>query len=641
MGKVDWNPQNLAKNWMNVCQGFQGLPFISQTLWQVGPMPWLMNFGNSSDWFPNGNWGQTTDSVEISTPVKDTAPKTEAEKKLEREQKEAENREQAFEKRQLTKKFDKLKPLLTEFQKTLNEDVREEFDLIKDIEKYTKSATKENYEKMLEIYNANKTKINAAKEKDVKKDLTSANNTEYTSKVTTLYERIEDLADSKFGILDDDKTLKDDIDIMELLSTWNSNTTTKNSHVMKTIGAKYKSATGENKSKYEVLVNALHDKLSTAAENIDEDKLTEETKKLLKDAQDKFEKFDTIAKRFPTSESECGVNYSNAFDNLYRAIRLAEAEIVEKDLKESFNFLGDENPYKTSTIVADTKTDLKNEFLSYVRTVTEPVAPSVPSGAKEVKVESTSYHIHTEGNTTKYYKADGTEMTEAEFKASVGEVVVKENGCYSITKDGTTKYYKADHTTTDETTFNATTVAETPTAGTTALADGSVKDAIGTQYNSWDKLYVVSTYSLDKILHNEHETFKFNRESVIGLIDHIDEICTDKKGIITRMRGLKFDKDNCNRVVKAVMRQALHIGLNAENCTAYKNLAEYFGAQGTPEYKKEDGYTPDNDSRNGKDTFEFTQNIGTAEKFTIEEAKQIDVMLTALINKIKDLNKAA
>lgn len=621
---------------------------LGQMSWGRG-LPWFCNNDFTQALFPNMNWGQVGDSVQFnytptSSGTKKTEPKTEAEKKLEREQKEAENKEKAFEKRQLTKKFDKLKPLLTEFKKTLNEDVREEFDLIKDIEKYTKSVTKENYEKMLEIYNANKTKINAAKEKAVKEKLTSANNTEYTSKVTTLSTKIATPDDTFGGILDDGE-LKDDIDIMELLSTWNSNTTTSGSHIMNTIGAKYKATSdGTVKSKYEVLVNALHDKLSTAAENIDEDKLTEETKKLLKDAQDNFEKFDTIAKRFPTSEPECGVNYSNAFDNLYRAIRLAEAEIVEKELKESFDFLGDENPYKTSTIVTGTKTDLKNEFLNNVRTVTEPIAP--PPAEKSIEEQATENgYRKTECNGVYYSDAENKhyyyDTSTKKFIEMVGVTRVFANGkCYKKHPSIKNKLIEVGSVTNGV----YTPKGSAPATETTALADESVKDAIGTEYENGKKLGTdlfesLAGWNIDSSAQNVLNDI--NSNNIIGVLEQFNARRDNggelykQDGVIEWLTDDGIGMNYCNKICNALLQRASACGLNAINCNEFKEIQEFLGAKL---------------STNNNYIFEryneefFNSQYGTTGKkilYTTENAEKLDTYITALLEKIKKLNKTS
>lgn len=155
-----------------------------------------------------------------------------------------------------------------------------------------------------------------------------------------------------------------------------------------------------------------------------------------------------------------------------------------------------------------------------------------------------------------------------------------------------------------------------------------------------------TTDGIHKLLHGTHSSGKtLNKENVIGFIDSAtqetyDPYKSSTNTFITTMTRNHFDKNNCNRVIKAVMRQALSIGLNSNNCQEYKTLAEYFGAQGTPSYK-EDGFTPDNDSRSGKDTFEFTKHCENKEKYEVDEAKEIDVMLKALIDKIKEINKTS
>ena len=109
MGNVDWNPANLAKNWMNVCKGFQGLPFISQTLWQIGPMPWLMNLTSSSFDWDNGNWGRF-----------DGFDRSDAGKKPQKEPPAAKTPEEKKENAQkLGTDFDKISVLKDNYNKTL------------------------------------------------------------------------------------------------------------------------------------------------------------------------------------------------------------------------------------------------------------------------------------------------------------------------------------------------------------------------------------------------------------------------------------------------------------------------------------------------------------------------------------------
>ena len=54
--KFEWTPNTMGKNWMSVCNFYGNImPFLGQTLWQVGPMPFI-----TQGWFPNanyGNWG--------------------------------------------------------------------------------------------------------------------------------------------------------------------------------------------------------------------------------------------------------------------------------------------------------------------------------------------------------------------------------------------------------------------------------------------------------------------------------------------------------------------------------------------------------------------------------------------------------
>ncbi len=673
MGKIEWNPDNVVKSWMGVCQGFQGLPFISQTLWQVGPMPWLTNF--SQGWFGNANWGNTSDTVEISNGNKKTrTPKTDAEKKHEAEEKKAEKRKKDFEQKELKEKHEKLKPLLVSYKETLDKAYKKETDStkkeelynqIEDINECVKSVTKDNYEKMLEIYNENKDKIKETKSKEIKDKVTSKTNPQYTSVASNLKTSIENSTDG-FGILKKTDSgyewgtitvngEEQDIDIMELLSTWNNETSTQRTYIIEHIAKNRKTQTGENKSKYDVLSNQLHDKLKTAAENIDERKLDVNVpaEKAILDAltkaQNDFNKFDTVDKRFPDGEATAGANYSKAFENLYMAIRRAEAMIADKDLEESFRFLGDENPYKTATeiengkvkvvegtILAETEKELVSEYRSQVKEVTEPVAPPPAEKTIEEKAAEGNYTTAKSGTYQKEGKYYYYDNASKDFKEMSGVGFVDDTGnCYSGSDNtgtlvGTVKngVYTASSASSDAT-----------ASGTgTAPAEGSVENAIGTEYNSWDKMYRVTNTSLHPIFRDEDDKYKLNKESVIGFIDHLDKICTSKKGVIRRLTDIRFDKDNCNKIVKAVMRKALDIGLNSGNCQAYQKLAQYFGALGQPHYI-ENTPTPDNKSRSGKDTFEFTINTGTGIKYSNEEVEEIDKLLADLVYEIKKLNK--
>lgn len=658
MGNVDWNPANLAKNWMNVCKGFQGLPFISQTLWQIGPMPWLMNLTSSSFNWDNGNWGKF-DGFDRSDagkkPQKEPpAAKTPEERQAEREEK----AKKKAEINKLVKNYNDMYSALEEYGKTLTdstEPTKEVFDeTLADLKgKANKNMTKEKLEeKITEIkvmYEKYETKIQETKADKIKSGVTTTNNPQYKDTVGNLKSTIENGSDKTFGILIETSSgtrewrkigsgnNKKVIDVMELLSSWYSEYVGKGSHasIIKFIAAKRAGKKEEAKGDYDELSNQLHDKLYAATKKIQKDKLSAESKAAFEKAMEDFEKFDTIDKRFPKDENPVGSNYNQAFENLYIAIRKAEAEIADKDLEDAFNFLGDENPYKNSTALRDAvNADLKKEC-NEVKAVTAPVAPSVPSGAKEVKSDGVSYHVlEGEGSTT-YYKADGTEMTAEEFKNTVGEVEFK-NGNYSIKKGETTTYYKADHTATDATTFNAVV-----TSNPEAPATKSIQNAVGSNYDAakekgyalYRELKGAGSGDARDIIMTE-----VNRDNVIGLIRGFEEK-SPNENIIKYLSNDNIGWNVCNRIIKAVMRQALHVGLNAENSTAYKELAESFDVTGAPAYK-EDGVTPCS-----SDTFKFNDDDGikditlSGNTWRGNRPDEIYKKLNDLIVEIEALNK--
>lgn len=468
-GKVSgWHPpmklpeftgkQNLAGFWMNFCGRLDSI--MGATLWQVGPAPWMFMSSNTQGWFANGNWG-ATDGFHSSGDGTKTGTKDEAELKLEKEKKEAEEakkkeekKKKDFETNEIKIKFNQLKPMIEDFKKTLNERVETEFNLKKEIEECTKTINKENYEKLLKIYNDHAEVIKTAKAKEISNTVTSSKNEKYSSTIATLKSKIES-GDETFGILTktssgtivrgeigvgDDK---EDINIMELLSTWNTEFVGKDEHanlilhIAKNRAAK---SSGEAKSKYDTLSNNLHQKLYTAAEKIQEDKLTAETKTALQKAMEDFAKFDNVAKRFPAGENPAGQNYSNAFENLYMAIRRAEAEVADKDLNDAFDFLGEENPYKNTKVNSDAvKADLEAEYRTQAQTVTEPSDPETIA-KREIKHNGITYEEITE-NSVKKYKKGETILSEEQFKneTNITDIVFNEDGSYTF-KAGGVKY---------------------------------------------------------------------------------------------------------------------------------------------------------------------------------------------------------
>lgn len=347
---VKLTPNNIGNFWMNFCASIRD-PFMAMTLWQVGPMPWLFGNGfnnpnisiwNNSQFNSTGqNWG-ISDSFTptiTSSPATTTtteAPKTQEEKDLE-----------AAKKKQLEIKFNKLKDIMNEYKNTLDESVLEEGALLQKINRITaKSVTQESYDELLQVFKDNKDAILEHEQKIVQKDVTSTKNESYERTVNKLKEAIN--KDGKYDI--------DDLDVMELITTWNS-TNSNRSYIMTMLYNKTCGKTPEQQKEWRKLAKDFHEKLLESAEDIKQSELSNSTKNNLQDAIESFNKFNSNTGLTRNNIS----NYQKAFDKLYKQIRLAEAEIADKTLKEKFDFLEEDNPYQTEDFMKDAQEDLKNE----------------------------------------------------------------------------------------------------------------------------------------------------------------------------------------------------------------------------------------------------------------------------------------
>ena len=81
------------------------------------------------------------------------------------------------------------------------------------------------------------------------------------------------------------------------------------------------------------------------------------------------------------------------------------------------------------------------------------------------------------------------------------------------------------------------------------------------------------------------------------------------------------------------MRNAIDI--NLQETEEYKALEKFFGAKGTPAYKIGTSVA-DNDTKDGKDSFEFTLHYGRDTYYSDELARNIQNMVKALVAKIKE-----
>ena len=206
--KFEWTPNTMGKNWMSVCNFYGNMmPFLGQTLWQVGPMPFM-----TQGWFPNtnyGNWGDQFVSSYIpgagggggSTNL------TESEKATLKTQKK--------EILDYNKKYNAMLKALTAYKNTLSSDDKDVFetelsvasiDLSKErstsvpssnnlttIENSHKEAKKA-YEDLLDLYkeyNEDNAVSKAYKESLENIKTTEAKNENYTSTVSNLSTWIE------------------------------------------------------------------------------------------------------------------------------------------------------------------------------------------------------------------------------------------------------------------------------------------------------------------------------------------------------------------------------------------------------------------------------------------------------------------
>ena len=476
--KFEWTPNTIGKNWMSVCNYYGNMmPFIGQTLWQVGPMPFI-----TQGWFPNTNYGNWGDQfVSSYTPGAggggSSTNLTESEKETLIKQK--------TEIKDYVKKYNNILKALNAYKGTLTGDALSKFESViytegidlsseykvdninsdnnlKSIEsKHTKAKGK--YEAILKIYNnynTNQVVENAYKEFiSEEQKLAKTNNSEYDDEVTSVSNWISAPTDS-LPLLEEDNgsyTWSDNIDIMDFLSTWNS--TEGKDHLIKTIVTKYGGLQDEDPKRYlETFTEKLCGKLKDRAGGIDQKKLTDSTKKFLKGA----------INAFPSSIRSSNLNSELAtkFDNLYKAVRLAEAEIADKELREAFDFLGNENPYKNNNdnkLFNEAKADLKSENVD-VNDVTPPQANPTPGGNenpaptpantpavdksswnnKKVKINNTecTVKVDSSGNVT-FDHAQCTGNTESEL--GISDFKMEDDGSYSYTKDGRVFKFNANH----------------------------------------------------------------------------------------------------------------------------------------------------------------------------------------------------
>lgn len=464
--KFEWTPNTMGKNWMSVCNFYGNMmPFMGQTLWQVGPMPFI-----TQGWFPNTNYGNWGDQfVSSYTPG---AGGGGGSTNLTEEQK-AKLKTQKKGIIDYNKKYNAMLDALTEYKKTLKGDAKDDFETDLSIEHINLSSkrstsvpssnnlttienshkeAKKAYEDLLKIYkeyNEDNVVSKAYEESLENIKTTEANNKNYASTVDDLSTWInnpENIEESKIIEIDNGSYKWDSsVDVMELLSTWNSK---NNNRLISQVIEKYNNIPGtdetenETKDNLENFTKHLCSQLRDRAEGIDKKKLTNENKTLLTKALEDFPKSIT--------KSDLNEDLATEFDELYKAVRLAEAEIADKELREAFDFLGDENPYKNNNdnnLFNDAKADLKEERFD----VDDVAAPPVNTSANPTTGgnEGTTLPANTPAVKLPKITIDGDEyyydqknknfidINDTKFPAEELEIedfVLNEDGKYSYKK---------------------------------------------------------------------------------------------------------------------------------------------------------------------------------------------------------------
>lgn len=300
----NWDCNNIYQGWRSFCmQGDMMLPFLGQTLWQVGPTPWIMSnafgFGGpfsspvGDQFIPSGSGGGGGGSYSTKT------------------------------------KFNKLYEILEKHAETLSGE--DKTNLEKALEKFAdiedKNKTSEKYEELLEVL--------SEYEDGIKEE--ALNDLKITADVKYTDLNLENL----------ESTLDND-NILDVLSSWNSNSRSKGKHILDVLRS------SELGNKQDIAVD-LHNKLNAKANKLmNSNKIDKETQRDLKQA---LRKFDDIDNKDILTDGA----YKKTFNNLYRICRLAEAEIVENKAIEKFKFLGENNPLEKGDVKSITQSDLRRE----------------------------------------------------------------------------------------------------------------------------------------------------------------------------------------------------------------------------------------------------------------------------------------
>lgn len=321
--------------------------FLGKTLWDMNCNSFMNNVGwngfanTRSIWANttsfNSPWGDNyTPSFNINkskTPEKEDL--TDEEKKI------------------LNRNFDKISKLLKEVAESDNKIITYDgkLDLLEFVKKHS-SKTKANYDELIKEYNKIKDKLknNLQNLPSIKEALVEMGY-EYKNKTEadfTLGNWVQD----KFNFDDiiEEGELKDGLEILDILSTWNSNGNKKT--FIHTIIDKYKELKPEEKESFNTNIQVLKRSLNKEAWDFLKDTgLEEAEKKIVQDALIELrncEKYDE--------------EFANEFDKLYVALRKAKAKEFSKKLENDYGFLEEVKTFAKG-IVTNTNEDLKKEGL--------------------------------------------------------------------------------------------------------------------------------------------------------------------------------------------------------------------------------------------------------------------------------------
>lgn len=427
-GINNWDPNNLFGSWRNVCMNFDRMmPFMGQTLWQVGPMPWMMN---NNGMFANSLWGQVGDFTQFNG----SASSTSNDPAKNTTQTHEERRAAHIKKVELEKKFDKVLKVLNEYVETLD-DSPEKTGLKFDIDAYDNSKTEENYAKLLEVYNENKDKIKTSLIENEK--LTAKEKADLTTAVTNLDISINDDNDKTYSsILKSGLAgLKDDVDVLDLISTYNTKKDTGKPDFITAIVSKYKTSANEKKSSFETLADKIEIALEAKYNAIkDNNYLSDETKKDLKKA---FENFDSLNKKLDDA------NYVKVFNDFYRQLRLAEAEKADASIAEKLGFLHEsENEFESGKLKNEVVDDLTNEGFdeptvapidlppaatTTTATATASATASATTPAGTASSTTTTFGLDAKSRATLDILSESGSLNPISYKALVKDVIQNQN----------------------------------------------------------------------------------------------------------------------------------------------------------------------------------------------------------------------